>query len=101
MKEQFYPPRFREKSFHCPFCGVYAKQNWLRAYEDDPSGVSLIGNLFFARCTHCDARSIWLDQQMIVPTSGGVDLPNSDLPLEIVADYNEARDILNKSPRGA
>lgn len=101
MKEQFYPPQFNSQSFHCPFCGVYAKQNWGAAYEGSGMGVRQLDNLVFANCTHCDGRSIWLDEQMIVPSVGGVDIPNKDLPQEIVSDYLEARDILNKSPRGA
>jgi len=38
---------------------------------------------------------------MIQPSMGGVPLPNVDLPEDIIIDYNEARDIVNKSPRGA
>lgn len=101
MKEQFYPPTFNSQSFHCPFCGVYAKQNWRAAYEAGLMGVRQLDSLVFANCTHCDGRSIWLDEQMIVPSVGGVDIPNKDLPQEIIDDYLEARDILNKSPRGA
>lgn len=38
---------------------------------------------------------------MIFPDTGGAPMPNNDLPEEIKADYEEARTILNKSPRGA
>ncbi|MGN6603615.1 MAG: DUF4145 domain-containing protein [Ginsengibacter sp.] len=101
MKERFYPPKFNAQSFHCPICGVYAKQIWKASYEASGTGVKQINNLLFASCTHCDGRTVWLDEQMIVPSVGGVDIPNIDLPADIVADYQEARDILNKSPRGA
>jgi hypothetical protein len=40
-------------------------------------------------------------EKLIYPNIGGVSLPNLDLPPEIMEDYNEARDIINKSPRGA
>ena len=45
--------------------------------------------------------SIWLTDKMVYPTSGTVDHANSDLPDDIQALYNEARDIVNRSPRGA
>lgn len=35
------------------------------------------------------------------PDSAGIDSPNDDLDDDIVADYNEAASILQKSPRGA
>lgn len=38
---------------------------------------------------------------MIEPNIGGVPLPNQDLSEDITDDYYEARDILNKSPRGS
>jgi hypothetical protein len=38
---------------------------------------------------------------MIEPNIGGVPFPNNDLPEDIKNDYIEARDILNKSPRGS
>jgi hypothetical protein len=38
---------------------------------------------------------------MIFPDACLVSMPNNDLPEELKKDYNEARSILNKSPRGA
>ena len=38
---------------------------------------------------------------MIYPDTGEAPMPNNDLPEDIKADYEEARTILNKSPRGA
>jgi hypothetical protein len=101
MAEKYYPPKFTADSFHCPFCGVYAKQIWNESYERGPIGFKQIANLLSADCTHCNAKSIWLNEQMLFPSTGGVELPNQDLSSDIIEDYTEARDILNKSPRGA
>ena len=101
MKEQYYPAQFGNHSFHCPICGVYAMQNWKTSLQRESTGIFQIDNLQFAICTHCNGRSIWLDQKMIFPTSGGVEMPNNDLPQDILVDYLEARDILNRSPRGS
>jgi hypothetical protein len=38
---------------------------------------------------------------MIVPNSGNAPLPNIDLPEDIETDFEEARSIVNNSPRGA
>lgn len=37
----------------------------------------------------------------MVPADGPVEPPHADLPENCVADYNEARDIVARSPRGA
>ena len=38
---------------------------------------------------------------MVYPDSSPAPIPNPDLPKEIQADYNEARSIISRSPRGA
>jgi len=38
---------------------------------------------------------------MVFPLTGNVEMPNADLPPEILNDYNEAKDIVNISPRGS
>jgi len=54
-----------------------------------------------AWCTHCDQYSLWVKEKMIYPEESGIQMPNPDLRDDIKADYNEARSIVNKSPRGA
>lgn len=100
MTAKYYPPQFGEDSFNCPHCGVYAKQSWflLSFYH---MGYNELKELEISVCTHCNIFALWLNKNMIEPNTGGVPLPNQDLSSEIIADYNEARDILNKSPRGS
>ena len=98
--EKYYPPTFNTKEFHCPYCGVFARQNWFPILYQF-NGWNEIDQTKICICFHCRDYSIWYDGNMIKPSIGGVPLPNSDLPSDIVDDYIEARDIINMSPRGA
>ena len=100
MKEKFYPPKFKSDDFHCPHCGVYSHQFWYDGYYYASSFIHE-ENTHFCICRHCYEVSIWYKGKMIEPSMGGVPLPNTDLPEDIVSDYKEARDILSKSSRGA
>jgi hypothetical protein len=54
-----------------------------------------------ANCHHCSKYSVWLDGRLIYPTDGSAPPPNTDLSEDVLRDYNEARAILVRSPRGA
>src|ERR1700709_1543103 len=85
-------------AFNCPSCGAFAKQDWGDVYIQNvgkPKGWT--GGV----CTHCRQPSFWHCQVMIYPSGGAAPLPNADLPSDIQDDYEEARAILNRSPRGA
>jgi hypothetical protein len=105
------PPTFNKVSFHCPTCGVLAEQTWSTQLSGHyvyrkPNGVQAGDNYSLAgfassKCGHCNTFSVWKDGTMVFPTTGTVDHANSDLPADIQSLYNEARDIVNRSPRGA
>ena len=96
------PPTFELSAYNCPHCGAYANQYWAKVYYGSSGGgVTGISNLTYSQCKHCDNYVIWRNSKMIFPDTGGAPMPNNDLPEEIKADYEEARTILNKSPRGA
>ncbi len=80
-------------------CSVFAKQEWYPTYY--VSSQYPLHKLKVAHCAHCKEFSYWYGGVMILPDSGSVAMPNPDLPKDIIDDYNEARSILNKSPRGA
>lgn len=102
-------PEFEKTAFNCPLCGAYAEQEWLmtiglnknNAMFGRPTPQHSIDSVEFALCSHCKNYSVWLGNKMIYPSSGNVPLPNSDMPIEIKNDYEEARSIVNSSPRGA
>lgn len=106
---QHIEPKHKITAFNCPNCGAFAEQEWLtiNAYNKERStaqrivGSRIISNIELAECSHCKKHTIWRESNMIFPFAGTAPLANIDLPSDIKADYNEARDILQLSPRGA
>ena len=58
-------------------------------------------SLKMAFCTLCKQFSVWENGVMVSPNNASVMPPNSDLREDIQEDYNEARSVLSRSPRGA
>lgn len=98
-------PDYREEAYHCPDCGVLAKQVWHDTYFSSNNYAPV--NL--ARCTNCRVLQVWVaygdehlgDWKLVRPMVGGGPRPHVDMPPDVRADYNEARSIVNLSPRGA
>ncbi|MCP4648597.1 MAG: DUF4145 domain-containing protein [PVC group bacterium] len=95
--EKYYPPKFKGKAFHCIHCGVYAKQKWL--WLNYPTGAN--SNFRYSLCDHCYEKSYWYKEKMIVPFEAPVPPPHTDIPQRCISEYNEARDIVARSPRAA
>lgn len=122
-KEKFFSPTHAKGQFHCPHCGVYAKQRWshLSAISDaytkrnqfgSPISYSNIygltttsGNLdeewTISICEHCNGIIIWFDKKIIYPKKITVSNPNEDLDKDIQNDYLEAANIHSDSPRAS
>lgn len=104
-------PTLGQPSFHCPHCGVLAEQTWSSNISCSYQGLLPSGgrghtqyylqNTMTAKCTHCKNISLWVNEKMVYPLTGNVEMANPDLPDDIKNDYNEAKDIVNISPRGA
>ena len=58
-------------------------------------------NLFLSHCYNCHKIAVWVHQSLVFPAQRVGPEPNADLPEEILRDVEEARTILNLSPRGA
>lgn len=105
MKEKYYPPVFGGNSFHCPHCGVNAHQEW---FELDAARNEVIHrhgetleNFSASKCNHCHKFSIWIGDRMIYPTASTAPLPAENMPEDVEEDFQEARNIVNASPRAA
>ena len=58
-------------------------------------------NCNLSRCWHCGKFAVWAHRRLVDPAAKLGALPNDDMPVEIARDFEEARAILNLSPRGA
>jgi len=91
-------PEYDKSAFNCPHCGAYSRQEWAKNINADNYRI---GGLSMAFCDNCKKYSIWLGDKMIYPNKSVAPLPSPDMPKNVLLDYNEARDILEKSPRAS
>lgn len=103
MIEKYVAPQKNLDAFNCPYCDAYAQMNWYDiAFKSDGYSYGNFGmDLKGAKCNRCHKTSIWLKNVMLEPFNSTIQMPNEDMPDDIKDLYNEARDIVNKSPKGA
>ena len=94
---KYYPPQFHLSQFHCIHCGLYAKQGWSKLRY--ASGYN--SDFELSRCSHCGGEAFWHDGRMMVPSEAPAPPQHPDLPEQCITEYNEARDIVARSPRAA
>jgi hypothetical protein len=101
-KTPFTSPEFQLSAFNCPFCNAYANQNWgMALIQFNGREFTPVRNCSFSICSHCHESAHWVGDSMVFPGESNAPLPNPDMPDDIQNDFNEAREIINKSPRGA
>lgn len=97
----FKPAVIYGSAFNCPFCNAFANQIWGEATTLTSDGVRTVKDIVFSHCTHCKRDSVWHGPNLVFPATTQAPLPNPDLPEDIKADFEEARKVINASPRGA
>jgi hypothetical protein len=73
-------------------------------FEQADSTVYLkseLKNISFSRCYSCDGIAVWRADELIYPQNTLSIAPNAEMPPDVLADFLEANEILDKSPRGA
>jgi len=97
------PPSYLAEAFHCPRCGTFAHQRWYQDCVMHGQGGSLarIDELSASLCHHCKETTVWVDDRILHPAASTAPSPTDDMPTELAADYHEAADIVDRSPRGA
>jgi len=63
-------------------------------------GNYTVRNLFLSKCYNCNKVAVWVCQNLVSPAQKEESLPNQDLPKDIIHDFEEARSIVDLSPRG-
>lgn len=96
MKSQYYPPAFKATKFHCPHCNVYAAQTWRLSFI-----TKNVTDFEASTCAHCSEKSLWYSERLIFPNASQAEPMHHDMPEDCKSDYEEARDIVGRSPRGA
>jgi hypothetical protein len=94
-------PAFEAKAYHCPLCGVLATMKWSRMTYDN-----YFAEAWHVRCGNCKETQYWVadksgDPRMVRPDVSGGPRPHVDMPEDVRHDYEEARAIVYRSPRGA
>jgi hypothetical protein len=69
--------------------------------KSDYKSIPALNNLFLSQCYNCKKWSVWVSEDLVYPPKKFGALPNQDLPEEIFAMVEEARSILDNSPKGA
>ena len=96
------PPAFRKNAYHCPRCGVLTAQDWRQL---SMPGIGVVP-VWWVRCTTCEQAQLWMGSDvenaaMLWPAATLGPRPHIDMPEDVRKDYEEARSILQQSPRGA
>jgi hypothetical protein len=63
--------------------------------------VNMVDNLHLTVCYNCKKVAVWVYDRLMFPNIKIGPEPNQDLQAEIIHDFDEAREIVNASPRGA
>lgn len=101
MHVPFTPPTKSGDLFNCPYCNAFATQSWHPVVTHLKTGLKQDTGVSLSCCLNCREYAIWLDNRLVVPPGGSAPMPNPDMAEDVKRDYNEAREILNLSPRGA
>lgn len=105
MNNKYVAPKLELDAFNCPYCGAYSNMTWFdlhfvkqqNGYDYGALGFALQGS----RCSRCNQLSVWNNEEMIIPANSTAPMSNEDMPESVKELYEEARGIVNKSPRGA
>lgn len=60
-----------------------------------------LNNAWTSACYNCNRISVWVHERLVFPSIKSGAAPNPDLPDDIRKDVEEARSIVDNSPRGA
>jgi len=103
----YIPPEYKVEAFNCPYCNAYAHQQWFSITFTNMSNNQVIGyqsvvkDFEISRCARCWESAIWYQSKLVFPSTLIAPLPSTDMPPDVAADFNEAREVLTQSPRSS
>lgn len=99
MPVEFPPPPDRENEwFTCPYCGLEDNHEWRRLKWQN---FRNLGGTIASKCRRCDNYLIWKDGTLIYPNIIPGPDPHERMPEDVKRDYEEARLVVDDSPRSA
>ena len=101
MNDKYVAPKLDLEAFNCPYCGAYSNMRWYGVDTTASYEPSTRLSLKVAHCSFCSQFSLWSYKEMLLPANSIAPMPNDDMPECVKELYEEAREIVNKSPRGA
>lgn len=91
--------------YTCPHCGTLTDQTPLHLYQnisDDDEEFMFFSLVRIRTCRRCSQDCVWYRQKLLYPFEGAIPSPpHPDLPEDARQDVEEARGIINLSPRSA
>ncbi len=105
MTSQFEPPTFNKDAYNCPHCSAFSSQLWHLIQIRDPYHMGMhhdnMNTGHVCICKRCGKIQFWLDGEIYYPVSSIAPFASEDMPENVKSDFDEARKIVNVSPRSA
>lgn len=83
------------------FRRVLLGEPFIGSHRETLYNASPLENIFVSLCYTCGQTAIWLHDRLLHPSKMTGPAPNPDLSEDVLHDFEEARKILDLSPRGA
>lgn len=111
MLNKYIPPNYipldptgsGKTAFHCPYCGVFANQLFYSVWRHGHGNGDAIRKFSVSCCSHCSEHTFWHsdNHKIIYPSTSIAPSAHEDMPQDVKIDFDEARQIVSVSPRGA
>jgi hypothetical protein len=106
MLGKIVPPTPNKPSFTRPSCETLCPQRRIKLYTEQIRMRSTTTYVeekttWFTTCSERKALLLWHDDRIVDPATTIAPLPHPDLPDDLKGTFEEVRDILGASPRGA
>ena len=112
MRQKYVSPEYRKQAFTCPNCSVYSKHDWVWEWVNETFGSfsskhggagsnEIVNEIWLCKCQNCGYVSFWYKKQLAWPLNVNVEPPLEGMPDDVKDLYNEARSIVQLSPKGS